>query len=450
MEKVYKYIEEHQKEYIELLKKFCSQPSVSAQNKGIQEMAKMVKDTLDDLGVITERIETDGYPIIYGELKKDKKRTLTFYNHYDVQPPEPLEEWKTEPFTPTIIGDRIYARGAADNKGSLLSRVCAVDAYQKVYGELPVNIKFITEGEEEVGSLHLDEFRTKYPEKLATDGIIWEGGSKDINRGPLQITLGFKGLCYIELRCRGAKSDLHSLNAAIVKNPAWRLIWALSTMKNEKDQITIDGFYDDIIESTSEDMKYLGYLNYDEERMKKSMGIDSFINSLTGIALKEKYLYQPACNIAGFEAGYTGEGAKTVLPSYAVCKIDLRLVEGQDAKKVADLIRKHLDKRGFTDVEVVTLSGKNPYRTDSSSPMVKASLESAEEIYGMKPSVYRNSPGTTAMGTFCGPTGIPAVSFGIDHAESNIHAPNENIYLEDYINGIKMTASVIHKFGIYE
>lgn len=450
MEKVYKYIEEHQKEYIELLKKFCSQPSVSAQNKGIQEMAKMVKDTLDDLGVITERIETDGYPIIYGELKKDKKRTLTFYNHYDVQPPEPLEEWKTEPFTPTIIGDRIYARGAADNKGSLLSRVCAVDAYQKVYGELPVNIKFITEGEEEVGSLHLDEFRTKYPEKLATDGIIWEGGSKDINRGPLQITLGFKGLCYIELRCRGAKSDLHSLNAAIVKNPAWRLIWALSTMKNEKDQITIDGFYDDIIESTSEDMKYLGYLNYDEERMKKSMGIDSFINGLTGIALKEKYLYQPACNIAGFEAGYTGEGAKTVLPSYAVCKIDLRLVEGQDAQKVVDLIRKHLDKRGFTDVEVVMLSGKNPYRTDSSSPLVKASLESAEGIYGMKPSVYRNSPGTTAMGTFCGPTGIPAVSFGIDHAESNIHAPNENIYLEDYINGIKMTASVIHKFSIYE
>jgi len=450
MEKVYKYIEEHQEEYIELLKKFCSQPSISAQNIGIEKMAQMVKDTLNGLGVATERIETDGYPIIYGELGKDKKKTLTFYNHYDVQPPEPLEEWKTEPFIPTIIGDRIYARGAADNKGSFLSRVCAVDAYQKVYGELPLNIKFITEGEEEVGSVHLDEFRTKYPEKLATDGIIWEGGSKDINRGPLQITLGFKGLSYIELRCRSARNDLHSLNAAIVKNPVWRLIWALSTMKNEKDQITIDGFYDDVIESTSEDMKYLEYLNYDEGRMKKSMGIDSFINGLTGMALKEKYLYQPTCNIAGFQAGYTGKGGKTVLPSYAVCKMDLRLVEGQVAEKVADLIRKHLDKRGFTDIEVVMLSGKNPYRTDSSSPIVKASLESAKEIYGMRPSVYRNSPGTTAMGTFCEPTGIPAVSFGIDHAESNIHAPNENIYLEDYINGIKMTASVMHRFSIYE
>ena len=450
MEKVIKYIEEHQQEYIELLKKFCSQPSVSAQNWGIQEMAQLVRDTLDGLGVNTERLETDGYPIIYGELGNNKKKTLTFYNHYDVQPPEPLEKWKTEPFTPTIIDGRIYARGVADNKGSFLSRVCAVDAYKKVYGELPVNIKFITEGEEEVGSVHLDEFRIKYPEKLATNGIVWEGGSKDINRGPLQITLGFKGLCYIELRCRGAKKDLHSMNAAVVVNPAWRLIWALSTMKNEKDVITIDGFYDDVIKPTKEDMHYLDCFNYDEERIKNSVGINSFINDLKGIDLKEKYLYQSTCNIAGFESGYTGEGAKTVLPSYAFCKIDLRLVEGQDAEKTVELIRKHLDKRGFTDIEVIMLSGKNSYRTDANSAIVKASLESAEEIYGMKPSIYRNSAGTTSMGTFCGPTGIPAVSFGIDHEESNIHAPNENIYLEDYINGIKMTALVINKFSIYE
>ena len=450
MEKVIKYIEEHQQEYIELLKKFCSQPSVSAQNWGIQEMAQLVRDTLDGLGVNTERLETDGYPIIYGELGNNKKKTLTFYNHYDVQPPEPLEKWKTEPFTPTIIDGRIYARGVADNKGSFLSRVCAVDAYKKVYGELPVNIKFITEGEEEVGSVHLDEFRIKYPEKLATNGIVWEGGSKDINRGPLQITLGFKGLCYIELRCRGAKKDLHSMNAAVVVNPAWRLIWALSTMKNEKDVITIDGFYDDVIKPTKEDMHYLDCFNYDEERIKNSVGINSFINDLKGIDLKEKYLYQSTCNIAGFESGYTGEGAKTVLPSYAFCKIDLRLVEGQDAEKTVELIRKHLDKRGFTDIEVIMLSGKNSYRTDANSAIVKASLESAEEIYEMKPSVYRNDPGTTSMGTFCGPTGIPAVSFGIDHEESNIHAPNENIYLEDYINGIKMTALVINKFSIYE
>lgn len=447
MDKVYEYIDNHKEEYMEILKKYCAQPSISAQNIGIQEMAQMVMDTLDDLGAETERIETNGYPIIYAELGKDKDRTLTFYNHYDVQPPEPLDEWDSEPFTPTIRDGRIYARGVADNKGSLLSRICAIDAYQKVYGELPVNIKFITEGEEEVGSIHLDEFRIKYPEKLATDGIVWEGGSKDIDHGPLHVTLGYKGLCYIELRCRSAKSDLHSMNAAIVKNPAWRLIWALSTMKNEDDVITIDGFYDDIEKPTEQDMLYLKKFNYNEKLMKESMGIDKFINNLTDMELKEKYLYQPTCNIAGFESGYIGEGAKTVLPSFAMCKMDLRLVEGQDADRVIEQIRKHLDIRGFTDIEVVSLSGKNPYRTDTESAIVKASLESAKEIYGMEPSVYRNSPGTTAMGTFCGPAGIPAVSFGIDHAEGNIHAPNENIYVKDYIDGIKMTAAVIDKFS---
>lgn len=447
MEKVYKYIDQHKKEYIELLKKITSQPSVSAQNLGIEEMVQLVKETLEDLGVITEIIKTNGFPIVYGELGKHKKRTLTFYNHYDVQPPEPLDEWNTEPFTPTIKGDRIYARGIGDNKGSWLSRVCAIDAYQNVYNELPVNIKFITEGEEEIGSPNLDEFRTRYPEKLATDAIVWEGASKDINRGPLQIVLGYKGLCYIELRCKGANSDLHSRNAPIVESPIWRLIWALSTMKNKEDCITIDGFYDDIIEPTDEDIKFLEYFNYDEEAVKTSLGIKEFINGLTGKDMKDKFLYQPTCNIAGIEAGYTGKGAKTVLPSYAMCKIDLRLVEGQDADRVVELIRKHLDKRGFTDIEVVKLSAKNPYRTDANSLIVKASLESAEEVYGMKPSVYRNAPGTTAMGTLCGPTKIPAVSFGVTHEETRAHAPNENIYLEDYINGIKMTASVINKFG---
>jgi acetylornithine deacetylase/succinyl-diaminopimelate desuccinylase-like protein len=447
MEKVFKYIDEHQDEYIELLKKFCSQPSVSAQNLGIQEMSQMIRDHLDMLGVQTERIETDGYPIIYGELGHDKPYTLTFYNHYDVQPPEPLELWETPPFEPTIRGDRIYARGVADNKGSFLSRWCAVDAYQKVYGKLPCNIKFITEGEEEVGSPNLDSFRIRFPEKLKTDGIVWEGGSKDINRGPLQVTLGYKGLCYVELRCHGVRSDMHSSYAPIVQSATWRLVWALNSIKDENDRITIDGFYDDVVPSTEEDMGYLEGLFFDEESMKKSNGIASYINGLTGVPLKEKYLYQPTANIAGIESGYTGEGSKTVIPNYAFCKIDFRLVQGQDADKVVELLRKHLDKHGFTDVEVVKISGKNPYRADTSSRIVKAALKNAEEIYGMKPSVYRNSPGTTAMGTFCGPTGIPAVSFGIDHAESQIHAPNENIYLEDFINGIKMTAAVMHDFG---
>ena len=442
MQPVFDYIDAHSEEYIELLKKFCRQPSVAAQHLGMTEMAQMVQEQVALLGAKAQQVPTDGNPVVFGEIQSGKPWTLTFYNHYDVQPPEPLDEWITPPFEPDIRDGRIYARGAADNKGSFLSRWCAVDAYQKVYGELPCNIKFITEGEEEI-----DSFRIAHPDMVKTDGIVWEGGSKDINRGPLQITMGWKGLCYVELRCHACKDDMHSMYGPIVPNAAWRLIWALNTIKDENDRITIDHFYDDIIPPDQEEMDFLEQMNYDEQSVLKANGIDHFINNLSGTALKEKLLYEPTANIAGIESGYTGKGSKTVIPSYAFCKIDFRLVKGQDAERVVKLLREHLDRRGFTDIEVIEYSGKNPYHADTKSRIVRAALRNAEDIYGMKPSLYRNGAGTTAMGSFCGPEGIDAVSFGIDHMESQIHAPNENIYLEDYINGIKMTAAVMYDFA---
>lgn len=446
MKKVYSYIESHQDEYIKLLKDFCNQPSVSAENIGMEEMAALVKKTLVSLGAEIEQIETSGYPIIYGEINQGKERVLTFYNHYDVQPVDPLDQWKTDPFESTIIDGRFFARGSGDNKGSMLSRICAIDAYQKVYGKLPLNIKFIIEGEEEVGSPHLKEFSEKYPEKLCTNGIIWEGGSKNIN-GPLQVALGVKGLCYVELRARGANNDLHSSNAAIVENPAWRLVWALSTLKNEKDEILIDGFYDTIKQPTQEDIKYLENMLYEEEVMKKSMGIKSFINNLTGVELKKKLLYEPTCNICGIESGYVGKGAKTIMPSFAKVKIDFRLVYNQKPDDIVSILRKHLDKHGFSDIEIVYMSGENPHRTDSNSLIAKTVIQNVEPIYKMPPVIYRNLAGTTAMSDLCGSTNIPAVLYGVCNDESNIHAPNENIYVKDYLDGIKLTATVIHEFA---
>ena len=447
IEAVWQYIDAHREEYLSLLKKFCSQPSVSAQNWGMREMAQIVCETIRELGADAKLFETGGNPIVFGELDYGKERTLMLYNHYDVVPPEPYEKWQTPPFVPTVIDDRIVARGVADNKGSLLSRYCAIDAYQKVHGTLPVNVKFMAEGEEEIGSIHLGEFVREHMEMVKSDAIVWEGGSKDINRGPLQITMGWKGLCYVELRCHACKDDMHSMYGPIVPNAAWRLIWALNTIKDENDRITIDHFYDDIIPPDQEEMDFLEQMNYDEQSVLKANGIDHFINNLSGTALKEKLLYEPTANIAGIESGYTGKGSKTVIPSYAFCKIDFRLVKGQDAERVVKLLREHLDRRGFTDIEVIKYSGKNPYHADTKSRIVRAALRNAEDIYGMKPSLYRNGAGTTAMGSFCGPEGIDAVSFGIDHMESQIHAPNENIYLEDYINGIKMTAAVMYDFA---
>lgn len=271
VDKVLEYIDANAENYIEWLVEACNQPSVSAQDSGMYEMKELVKIFLKKIGANIEEVETSGYPIIYGEIKNAKEKTLAFYNHYDVQPADPLEEWLTEPFTTTIKDGLIYGRGTADNKGNLIARICAVDAYQKIHGELPVNVKFIFEGEEEVGSPHLKFFAENHPEKLKADGILWEGGSRGLHDKRLHVGLGVKGIAYLELICKGAKSDLHSSEAAIIENPAWRLIWALNTIKNREEEILIDGFYNDVTPLSDKAKELIGAMNFDEKKLKSYM-----------------------------------------------------------------------------------------------------------------------------------------------------------------------------------
>jgi len=447
MEKVFRYVDEHREEYIELLKKFASQPSVSAQGMGMREMANLVRDNLRNIGVPAELVETKGNPIVYGELDYGCARTVTAYNHYDVQPPEPLDKWDTPPFTPTVKGDRIYGRGVGDNKGSMLSRHCAVDAYLKVHGRLPVNLKFLAEGEEEIGSPHLADFIRENPEKVKSDAFMWEGGTRSLNRGPLHVALGVKGVTCFELRCHAAKGDLHSANAAIVPNPAWRLIWALNTMKNEHDEILIDNFYDSVKKPSAEEIECLKTLPFDEKATLDSLGLDHFINNLTGVELQKKLLFTPSLNVQGFRTGYVGEGAKTVLPSYAFCKLDIRTVMGQRPEQVMELVRRHLDRRGFTDIEIIHHNSTLPFRGDPDNPLFKAVVQNVESIYGMPPAVYPSTAGSTGVGYMYELTGIPAVCFGVMNEDSRAHAPNENIFLDDFLSGIKLTAAVIHDFA---
>ena len=445
---LYEYVDAHADEYVELLQKFCRQPSVSATGEGIREMVELLKAELKKAGAEPDIIETDGNPIIYAELPGEhKERTVSFYNHYDVQPVEPLDEWHSDPFGAEIRDGKMYARGATDNKGSLLSRLCAVEAFKAVYGKLPLNVKFIYEGEEEIGSPHLSEFAKKYPERLKTDGFAWEGGSKQLD-GPLEVCFGVKGLLYVELRCRTAVSDLHSSNAAIVKNPAWRLVQALATMKDVNDHVTIAGFYDKVREPSDYEMDCLKTLQFKEEATKKRMGLDGFINDLTGIPLLKKFYYEPTANIAGFKAGYLGEGAKTIMPGNAVVKMDLRLVPDQDPDEILKLIREHLDKHGFSDIEVVKISGEPPFRANTECLWAKTVVKCVEPVYGMKPEVFVSSAGTTAMYQFCHAANLDAVMFGAGNDASNIHAPNENIIIEDYINAIKMAATVMAEFAV--
>ncbi|MDR0655901.1 MAG: M20/M25/M40 family metallo-hydrolase [Treponema sp.] len=446
MKKIFQYIDDHRDEYLSLLKEFCAQPSISTTHTGIEEMVRMVSETMRSVNVEPEIIPTAGNPMLYGELKGTGKRVLGFYNHYDVQPPEPLDEWKSDPFKPEIRDGKMYARGVSDNKGSLLARICAVDAWQKVYGQLPLNLRFVYEGEEEVGSPHLAWFAETYPEKIKTDGFIWEGGERYID-GPLQISLGVKGMCYLELRVRTAAMDAHSKHAAIIPNPAWRLVHALSTMKDRNDKILIENFYDKMDKVTGQDREYLRNLYYNEESIKNRMQIGSFINNLTGIDLLEKLLYEPTCNIAGIHSGYTGQGSKTVLPCTASVKMDIRLIPQQDPEEIAELVRKHLRKHGFEDIEVVQLSGMHPFRTNPDNPLAQTAFACAEEVYGIKPAIYRNAPGTTAMYRFCHKQNLPVLMFGVSNEASQNHAPNENIYVEDYFQGIKMITAVLKKFA---
>ncbi|MGG0718603.1 M20/M25/M40 family metallo-hydrolase [Robertmurraya massiliosenegalensis] len=445
MEKVYQYIEEHKEKYLNWLIEICKQPSVSAQNRGIKETVTLVENHLKDLSASVEQVPTSGNPVVYGELDYEKEKTLSFYNHYDVQPEDPLEQWGSPPFSPEIRDGKLYARGVADNKGTLLSRICAVHAYQQVYGELPINVKFIVEGEEEIGSPHLEDFADHHLNKVRADGIIWENGYKTIDN-KFQLTLGCKGMLYIELHAKGANTDLHSAKAAIVKNPAWRLVWALSTLKNEKEEILIDGFYDQVAEMAPAEKELLEKMDYKEQEMLDLLGLDSFVNNLSGLALKEKLIFKPTCTICGIESGYIDQGAKTVLPSVAKAKIDFRLVAKQAPDEILELLRKHLDSHGFTDIDIVTLKGQRAGKTDLQDPLVKCLVDSATTFFQEEPQVVPSQAGTGPMYKLCQKFGIPSVGFGVGHAQSQNHAPNESIYVDDFIEGIKFAALVIHNF----
>jgi acetylornithine deacetylase/succinyl-diaminopimelate desuccinylase-like protein len=446
LNKVFQYIDEHQDLYIEWLQKACRQPSVSVHNRGMREMAKMVEDFLMLVKARVELVETKGFPVIFGEIYGHKERTLTFYNHYDVQPEEPLALWKTDPFAAVIRDGRMWGRGTADNKGNLMARICAVHAYQNACGELPVNLKFLFEGEEETGSPNLEDFSDNHPEKVKTDGIIWEGGIKG-DDGRLEVGLGVKGICYVELRVRGAASDVHSSEAPIVINPAWRLIWALNTLKNENDEILVKGFYDKVKPLTPEERQLVHALDFDETGKLKSLNLKQFLQGTSGNELKERLLSKPTCTICGIQAGYTGEGAKTVLPAEAKVKIDFRLVPDQDPENILHLLCRHLAEHGYADIEVIPLTSGHPFNTDPAHPLVKTVMENAEKVYGKPPKILRNSPGSSPMYKVCRKLKIPAVQIGVANEHSQYHAPNENILIQDYIDGIKMTALVIHEFS---
>jgi len=407
----------------------------------------MVMERLQCIGAEARLIEVEGGPpVVYGEIGSGK-RTLLIYNHYDVQPPEPLELWESEPFAAEIRDGKLYARGVSDNKGNTLARIQAVESWLATQGDLPLRIKWVVEGEEEVGSVHLEQFAAENRGLLeGADGCLWESGGKNINEQPV-LRLGCKGIMYVELRVHGANRDIHSSGAAVVPNPVWRLVWALATLKDPDDHITVDRLMDHVAQPNEAQIEMLRQISYDEERVKADLGIPAFIRDLTGVELLKKYLFEPTCTICGILAGYTGPGSKTVMPNEAMAKVDFRLVENLTPKLVVDLLRKHLDRRGFTDVEIITRGGEHPALSDPDSAIVQAAIAATQSVYGQDPVIWPRSPGTGPQYILATQMGIPFTSGGVSHARSYAHAPNENIRLADYVEGIKWIGALIENFA---
>ncbi len=446
MQGIFDHIDQHADAYVERLRALCRQPSIAAQNVGMAEMAEMVQALLCEIGAETQVLPTDGFPVVYGFVPGRSPKTLSFYDHYDVQPPEPLELWNSDPFAADIRDGRIWARGVADNKGNLVARVCAVEAYQKVRGELPLNVKFIVEGEEEIGSPNLPAFAEAHADLLAADGCIWEAGYKDTQGRP-EIFLGVKGILYVELRASGANIDLHSSWATVVPSPIWRLIWVLKSLKDQNERILIPGFYDAVRKPTPEEIQALERMGFDEEGQRRQLGLDRFLGGLTGTPLLVKHLFQPTCNVCGISGGYEGPGSKTVLPNQAFAKLDFRLVPDQDPHQVYDQLRRHLDAQGFDDIEIEVLGPEFPARTRMDDVLVQVVVDTARQVYGVEPVVYPLTAGTGPMYDLCQKFGIPAVSTGVGNAQSNNHAPNENVVIEDFVQGIKHIALIMESYA---
>jgi acetylornithine deacetylase/succinyl-diaminopimelate desuccinylase-like protein len=444
-----RYLDANRERFTEELRDLCRIPSETGDAAALDDAARWCADRLRAAKCDTREFRVEGEPaLVIGETGAGK-RTLICVQHYDVQPAVPLELWKSGPYESALRDGALYARGADDNKGHLLLRIQAVEAYRAVHGDLPIKLRFLIEGEEEDGSGHLAELLAKDPTLTDGDGALKEGGAIDAAGRPA-LLLGGKGILYIELRVRSMARDAHSGGATHLPNAAWRLVQALSTMVDPKGRVQIAGFYDDVRAPTPAELQHVRELPFEADVLKKIYAIDGFAWGRPDSEARVASVYEPTCNIAGLLAGFVGEGTKTVIPSEAMVKIDFRLVPEQSPAKIRDLVRAHLDRHGFKDVELVAKEGTRPYRGRMDDPLVRAAQAAAEEAFGKPAMLIPSSGGTSPMWQVCGKRSLANVTLGMGHPNAGAHAPNEHILLENYWKAIRATVSLYGRYATQE
>ena len=445
----HKLIDSNMDSLITDLQTLIRQPSVSAKNEGIEKCATLVQKILKKSGVNSEllRLKKGVAPIVFGEIKskQNPSKTLLFYNHYDVQPAEPFDLWDDPPFSGVKKGNKIFGRGATDDKGELITRIKAVEACLKGTGDVPCNIKFVIEGEEETGSAHIEQYLEKYKKKFSCDGVIWEFGYVDSKNRPI-IGLGMKGLLFVELSVTESLIDAHSSLAVLIKNPAWRLIEAVNTLRNSSGKILIKDWYNEVSPLSKKDLELIKKEPFDEKSFKKEFGIASFIDNKKGLEAKKALVGDATCNIAGFVSGYTGDGAKTVLPSKALVKIDFRLVPKMDPKKQILRLKKHLKSKGFSDITVKVFHGEAAARTNSSEHFVTQVKAAADKTFGSS-IINVSNAGTGPMYPFVQILNAPCISIGSTFMFSKIHSPNEFARIDLLRKTTKCIYEIMKNFG---
>jgi len=442
MDNVIDYINVNRDRYVDELKGLLAIASISALPEhaaDVKRCADWCADHMRHIGLQNVRlIDTPGNPVVYGErLDAPGAPTILFYGHYDVQPVDPLDLWHSPPFDATVRDGELYARGAADDKGQVFMHFKAIEAHLSQNGRLPLNMKLFLEGEEEVGSVHLDDFIRSHKEELKADVVVISDTSM-FDRGVPSICYGLRGLVYCQIDLRGSSTDLHSgVFGGAVANPAFVLAQMIAQMKDRGGRIKVPGFYDDVRPLEEWERQAWAQLPFNEKKYRKDFGIPKLLGE-SGYSTMERTWARPTLEVNGLLSGFTGEGAKTVLPAVAMAKISMRLVPNQDPEKIADLFESYVRKITPKTMELTftRMHGGKPWMASYDSPYIQAAARAIERGFGRKPVFTREGGSIPVVSTFQEELGVPSVLFGVGLPDENAHAPNEKLDLGNFQNGV--------------
>jgi acetylornithine deacetylase/succinyl-diaminopimelate desuccinylase-like protein len=431
------YADAHWNEYVDLYLRVVAQPSVAAQDLGVRACGEILRGYLTDSGIEGARLlETGGQPVVYGELPGPAGApTVVVYSHYDVQPADPVDAWKTPPFEPTVIDGRVFARGAGDNKGQLMANLLAVRSVLKSGQRPPVNLKFLYDGEEENGSPNLPAFVDANQDLLRADLCYFADGQVHPSNRPV-VNFGVRGMLAIEFLARGAKTDLHSGHwGEVAPSASWNLVHLLASMKDPQGNVLVDGFYDEVRIMTEADRNALDEIPFDEREVLELMGTDR-IAGPPQYGFFEKALLRPSMNLSGFSAGYTGAGARSAIPSRSIGKMEMRLVPDQDPDVIFQKIAAHVQKVA-PEITVRKLKGIPPSRTALDAPYSSAIIKAVGDAFGQSPILFPSVGATCADFVFTRTLNMPSFCVPYGPVDENQHSPNESFRLEDLHRGMR-------------